>query len=790
MELATFIVVSLMLIESSISLAQYGHPTRIAPPINMGRPFEKFSNQTMDEMITGAMGGVDVASNMILADNGHILAELDMYLSKEQFLSMYKPPGPEEMIKMGMMPAPLGTQNYNDPDVNGLLKDYKDSGIRTKRKATRDVRLRWTNSEVPYLFAKGHFDAKEEYLMRRSMTEWERYTCLKFRPATSTDKNSVRFQNGVGCNSQLGMVGGIQALNLQAPGCRYKGLYLHEIGHAIGLVHEHQLPDRDNYISVLYHNVAPHMRVWFSKYASNDVNQMTVPYEYSSVMHYGITAFAYDGKAQTIKAHDKAKEESIGKVYLKELAYSDVLIVNLMYNCSGHCPNQNKCGPDGFLNQNCDCVCKDGSSDCGTSKKAADDTCINVYDSWPCYIWANQGECERNPLYMKQQCSKACNVCGSPTNTPDNNILWPWQWFPMFANMLPKEWTALGGCKDVYEKIKCQSWKERGDCVTNQRWMKDNCKSTCNLCGSTVSRSEASCSNKHEDSNKCAEWAKDGECSVNSNWMHANCRRSCDMCLAKETNEEDEDGGADEDNMVCENTNPSCEGWAQTGECQRNPGWMISNCRKACQKCDDATCKNLYDDIQCKIWAQKLECVVNSDWMSKHCAKSCGRGACEGITQEPGITTTKATPMKGRKPTVRPTVSTGSCRNIHRSDTECEIWASSDHCSINPSWMRKNCARSCQACGTDDRGRTVTRTTQSSKAITCEDQESGCAVWAKHGFCDRNPKYNLIYCKKSCNNCNGCRDTEFLCAVWAKDGHCDKNAGYMLRQCQKSCKAC
>lgn len=42
--------------------------------------------------------GITVASNMILADNGHILAELDMYLTKEQFLDMYEPPKPEWVL--------------------------------------------------------------------------------------------------------------------------------------------------------------------------------------------------------------------------------------------------------------------------------------------------------------------------------------------------------------------------------------------------------------------------------------------------------------------------------------------------------------------------------------------------------------------------------------------------------------------------------------------------------------------------------------------------------------------
>ena len=73
-----------------------------------------------------------------------------------------------------------------------------------------------------------------------------------------------------------------------------KGLYLHEIGHAIGLVHEHQLPNRDQYIEILYQNVEPSMRIWFNKYASQEVDQMKVPYEYSSVMHYGVTVSKHE----------------------------------------------------------------------------------------------------------------------------------------------------------------------------------------------------------------------------------------------------------------------------------------------------------------------------------------------------------------------------------------------------------------------------------------------------------------------------------------------------------------
>ena len=50
--------------------------------------------------------------------------------------------------------------------------------------------------------------------------------------------------------------------------------------------------------------------------------------------HFSWQAFSHDGRAQTISAFDKSKEAEIGKVYLKELAYSDVAVVNKMYDCA------------------------------------------------------------------------------------------------------------------------------------------------------------------------------------------------------------------------------------------------------------------------------------------------------------------------------------------------------------------------------------------------------------------------------------------------------------------------
>ena len=52
----------------------------------------------------------------------------------------------------------------------------------------------------------------------------------------------------------VGAVGGEQILNL-GDGCQFVGLVLHEFGHAIGFYHEHNRPDRDDKMEILWDNV-------------------------------------------------------------------------------------------------------------------------------------------------------------------------------------------------------------------------------------------------------------------------------------------------------------------------------------------------------------------------------------------------------------------------------------------------------------------------------------------------------------------------------------------------------
>jgi hypothetical protein len=107
--------------------------------------------------------------------------------------------------------------------------------------------------------------------------------------------------------------------------------------------------------------------------------------------------------------------------------------------------------------------------------------------------------------------------------------------------------------------------------------------------------------------------------------------------------------------VICEDVEPRCPEWQQQGECQKNPGYMLQNCRKSCQSCIDghggvsqvapgdsahlvlqrlvdtagylaghenevlASCRN--DREECTFMAVEGKC--GSDWMNQHCKAAC-----------------------------------------------------------------------------------------------------------------------------------------------------------------------
>ena len=101
----------------------------------------------------------------------------------------------------------------------------------------------------------------------------------------------VHFKPASGCASWVGRQGGAQSI-WTAPSCSV-GSLMHEIGHALGLEHEHTRADRDQFIHINWENIDPDRLDNFK--VSSTANTDVRAYDYNSIMHYGEHFFSRNG---------------------------------------------------------------------------------------------------------------------------------------------------------------------------------------------------------------------------------------------------------------------------------------------------------------------------------------------------------------------------------------------------------------------------------------------------------------------------------------------------------------
>ncbi|MBC7870720.1 MAG: S8 family serine peptidase, partial [Chitinophagaceae bacterium] len=132
-----------------------------------------------------------------------------------------------------------------------------------------------------------------------AMATWEAVANVDFIPRTDQDDfiffhdttNDVDGNgNSVAANnSPVGRVGGQQTLNMVSWGAKF--VIVHELGHAIGLSHEHQRPGRDTFVTIVMGNVQAGQAGNFNLIDDDDSTNIG-NYDFNSVMHYGEYAFS------------------------------------------------------------------------------------------------------------------------------------------------------------------------------------------------------------------------------------------------------------------------------------------------------------------------------------------------------------------------------------------------------------------------------------------------------------------------------------------------------------------
>uniref|UniRef100_A0A0N5CHK0 Metalloendopeptidase n=1 Tax=Strongyloides papillosus TaxID=174720 RepID=A0A0N5CHK0_STREA len=230
-------------------------------------------------------------------------------------------------------------------------------------------------------------------------------TCLKFKKSSDkiTGRKGLSFEYKDFCASYVGCVFNDkpQQVYLTYKCSSEYGRVLHEVGHALGLVHEHSRSDRDEFVQI--HNF------WIRSGAENEFaiqnprehSNLSVTYDYSSIMHYGTTDGTWFEWFPTITAK-KYKLFEFMMRQNKNMTFNDFKQINLL-----HCVKCNwvdmlykkyekkyerakwgKCyfgGYPDYRHKNCKkCICPKGytGDKCGHVEKSNEKNCNGTF------LWA------------------------------------------------------------------------------------------------------------------------------------------------------------------------------------------------------------------------------------------------------------------------------------------------------------------------------------------------------------------------------------------------------------------
>lgn len=189
----------------------------------------------------------------------------------------------------------------------------------------------WTNGVIPVKFDSTiNTTRKNKFLAQ--CARWTKVANVKCVTYTNQAKFLlVTAKDTTQCYAHVGMgkTAGTRVFNFGINWCwDYDWSILHDIGHVMGLIHEHQRSDRDKYIEVLTSNILPGYAFAFDKLGTS---QNVTAYDFQSIMQYPSYSYAVSGK-QSMRARPAyASSQKYLNVQPTVLSAKDITTIRNIY---------------------------------------------------------------------------------------------------------------------------------------------------------------------------------------------------------------------------------------------------------------------------------------------------------------------------------------------------------------------------------------------------------------------------------------------------------------------------
>ncbi|CAM1319519.1 Uncharacterised protein r2_g2790 [Pycnogonum litorale] len=151
----------------------------------------------------------------------------------------------------------LPTYQFKDYSKDNSSTLFENSGVKDETLIEGDILVsnrntfnaivnklsKWPNGWVPSVIQK----VKEMHTMLNN-------SCIHFYTRRPWEADYLYFAEYKGCYSWTGMIGGKQTISI-GKNCCSRSTIQHQMMHALGFYHEHNRPDRDNYVQINWHNI-------------------------------------------------------------------------------------------------------------------------------------------------------------------------------------------------------------------------------------------------------------------------------------------------------------------------------------------------------------------------------------------------------------------------------------------------------------------------------------------------------------------------------------------------------